>query len=177
MRILPFALLGTPVNSQAISHYNDLINFILEKGMVPIVTLTHFDTPAIFIGSAMEGLLKRIHLGQVNFGYQNETFADAFVNYWKLLMTHYADRVPWWFTFNEPQASVNSGPGVDNVLKSHAQLYHYYHNELNGTGKVSLKMNTSPAVPLLPANQSHVEAAMHYTDLYVGAFLYPLALG
>lgn len=43
-RILPFALPGTPVNQEGIDHYNDVINFILEKGMVPEVTLLHFDT-------------------------------------------------------------------------------------------------------------------------------------
>lgn len=50
-RILPFALPGTPVNSQAIQHYDDVINYILEKGMVPEVTLLHFDSPLQFYGS------------------------------------------------------------------------------------------------------------------------------
>lgn len=43
-RILPFALPGTPVNQQGIDHYNDVINYILDKGMVPEVTLLHFDS-------------------------------------------------------------------------------------------------------------------------------------
>lgn len=176
-RVLPFALPGTPVNSQAIDHYNDLIDFILEKGMVPMVTLTHFDTPLMFIGGSMEGLLSRVHLGRVNYGYQNETFQDAFVNYGKLVMAHFADRVPYWITFNEPQAGVDSGPSIDNIIKSHARLYHFYHSELNGTGQVSIKMGEAPAVPLIPTNQTHVDATMHRTDLYIATFLNPLALG
>lgn len=32
-RILPFALPGTPVNQQAIDHYNDLIDTVLDAGM------------------------------------------------------------------------------------------------------------------------------------------------
>jgi hypothetical protein len=50
-RILPFALPGTPVNKQGIDHYDDLINFVLEKGMKPAVTLFHFDTPLQFFGN------------------------------------------------------------------------------------------------------------------------------
>ena len=42
-RILPFALPGTPVNQQGIDHYNDVINFILEKGMIPVATIIHFE--------------------------------------------------------------------------------------------------------------------------------------
>lgn len=176
-RILPFALPGTPVNSEGINHYDDLIDFILEKGMVPMVTLSHFDTPAMFIGGTLEGLLERVYFGRVNFGYQNETFPDAFVNYGKLVMAHFADRVPYWFTFNEPQAGVDSGPSIDHVLKSHAQLYHFYHTELNGTGQVSIKMGEAPAVPQVPTNQSHVDATTHRNDLLIGTFLNPLALG
>lgn len=176
-RVLPFALPGTPVNSLAIDHYNDLINTILEKGMVPIVTLTHFDTPAMFVGGNMEGLLNRVYLGRFDDGYQNATFQDAFVNYGKLVMAHFSDRVPYWLTFNEPQAGVNSGPSIDHILKSHAELYHFYHSELNGTGQVSIKMGEAPAMPQIPTNQTHIEAAMHRTDLYIGTFLNPLALG
>lgn len=44
-RILPFAVPGSPVNQEAIDHYDDLINTVLEYGMTPVVTLQHLDTP------------------------------------------------------------------------------------------------------------------------------------
>lgn len=44
-RILPFGVEGSPVNQEGIDHYDDLINTILEYGMVPMATLNHFDTP------------------------------------------------------------------------------------------------------------------------------------
>lgn len=50
-RILPFVLPGTPVNKQAIDHYNDLINTVLDAGMQPLVTMLHFDSPLIFVAS------------------------------------------------------------------------------------------------------------------------------
>jgi hypothetical protein len=95
-RILPFALPGTPVNQQGIDHYNDVIDFILEKGMVPEVTLLHFDTPLQFYGDNQSAAAAPAEIGYVNGAYQNESFPDAFVNYAKVAMTHFADRVPVW---------------------------------------------------------------------------------
>lgn len=97
-RILPFALPGTPVNQQGLVHYSDLIDFILEKGMVPTVTMFHFDTPLQFFRGNNSRAADDALIGYVNGGYQNETFTDAFVNYGKILLTNYADRVPIWFT-------------------------------------------------------------------------------
>lgn len=95
-RILPFVLPGTPVNQQGIDHYHDLINFVLEKGMIPTVTLIHFDTPLQFYGN-LSTVTDRVRIGYVNGAYQNETFKDAFINYGKVVLTHFADRVPIWF--------------------------------------------------------------------------------
>ncbi|KAH9221944.1 glycoside hydrolase family 1 protein [Leptodontidium sp. 2 PMI_412] len=176
-RILPFALPGTPLNSQGLEHYDELINFTIEKGMQPVVTLTHFDAPAVFIGGSVQGLLERTFFGSLNYGYQNETFEDAFVNYGKIVMAHFADRVPIWLTFNEPQVGCISGPSVDHIIKSHARLYHFYKEELQGKGLVSVKIGAVPGIPQDPSNASHVAAAQHYTNFNIGTFLYPLALG
>lgn len=40
------ALLLKILSLQAIDHYEEVINFCLEKGLTPIVILTVFDTPA-----------------------------------------------------------------------------------------------------------------------------------
>jgi len=95
-RILPFALPGTPVNEAGLAHYDDLINYVLEKGMIPIVTLFHFDTPFQFFGEG-NSPADDAKIGYVNGGYQNDTFEDSFVNYGKIVLTHYADRIPIWF--------------------------------------------------------------------------------
>ena len=177
-RILPFAYPGSPVNSQALSHYDDLINYIISKGMKPIVTLLHLDAPLQLYGpNFVESASKRLFYGSLNGGYDAPGFIDAFVNYGKIVMAHYADRVPIWITVNEPQSTAASGIAVNNVLQSHAQLYHFYHNQLNGTGQVSMKMTNGPAIPLEPTNTSHLAAAQHYNDLYLGAFLDPLVFG
>ncbi|KAL7781081.1 glycoside hydrolase family 1 protein [Trichoderma afarasin] len=180
-RILPFVFPNTPVNSQAIAHYDDVINFAISKGITPVVTLHHFDTPLQFFGDNQTEILinsnTRCYLGTTNLGFQHERFEDAFVNYGKIVMGHFADRVPFWFTFNEPQVGTVNGRSIDHVIKAHAKLYHFYKDELRGTGKISMKMEIPPGVPLDPSQKSHVAAAAHFNDLQLGPFLYPLALG
>jgi Glycosyl hydrolase family 1 len=95
-RVLPFTLAGTPVNQQAIDHYNDVIDYVLAKGMIPTATMIHFDSPLAFYGN-LSTVSDRVRIGYVNGAYQNETFEDAFVNYGKIVLTHFADRVPVWF--------------------------------------------------------------------------------
>ncbi|KAJ6153565.1 CAZyme family GH1 [Penicillium chermesinum] len=169
-RILPFALPGTPVNKQAIDHYNDLIDTVLDAGMQPVVTMLHFDSPLLFF--AGDNITRHPDIGFNNAGYQNETFVDAFVNYGKVLLTHFADRVPIWITFNEPLLYSFNFQGVDNVVHAHSRIYHFYHDELKGSGKIGIKFNDNFGVPKDPKNASHVAAANRFQELqldYAGA--------
>ncbi|KAF2137027.1 glycoside hydrolase family 1 protein [Aplosporella prunicola CBS 121167] len=175
-RIMPFVFEGTPINKHGIDHYDDLINFVLEKGMVPTVTLLHFDTPLQFYGNMSEAGGKGL-IGNTDGAYGNETFEDAFVNYGKIVMTHYADRVPVWFTFNEPILYSSNGKSINGVVKAHARLYHFYHDVINGTGKVGLKFNDNFGVPQDPQDASHVEAANHFNSFQIGTFANPINLG
>ncbi|KAH7034238.1 beta-glucosidase A [Macrophomina phaseolina] len=176
-RILPFVVEGSPVNKQGLDHYDDLINFVLSRGMVPTVTLLHFDTPLQFYGDNITSAADPPLIGYTNGAYQNETFQDAFVNYGKIVMTHFADRVPVWFTFNEPLLYSYNGKSVDTVIKAHARLYHFYHEEINGTGQVGIKFNDNFGVPLDPTNSSDVEAANHFNDFQLATFANPIFLG
>jgi len=81
------------VNQQGIAHY-DLINTVLDAGMLPIVTMLHFDTPWMFVTN--DNITARPDIGYINGSYQNETLVEAFVNYGKVLLTHFADLVPVW---------------------------------------------------------------------------------
>lgn len=176
-RILPFALPGTPVNQEAIDHYNDVIDFVLAKGMIPEVTLLHFDTPLQFFGPNPLEPLEQAPIGYQNGAYQNETFVDAFVNYAKIAMAHYADRVPVWFTFNEPLLYSQNGQSVYNVISSHAQVYHFYKKELKGTGRLSMKLNNNFGMPRDPMVEADVYAANHFNSFQLGPFSNPLFLG
>jgi hypothetical protein len=44
-RVVPFGAPGSPLNTQALDHYEDVIATCLAYGVTPIVTLSHFDYP------------------------------------------------------------------------------------------------------------------------------------
>ncbi|KAJ5550298.1 CAZyme family GH1 [Penicillium sp. DV-2018c] len=156
-RILPFVHPGTPINQQAIDHYDDLIDTILDAGMKPVVTMLHFDSPLMFV--ADDDIKKHPDIGYNNAGYQNETFVDAFVNYGKPLL----------YAFNFK--------GVDHVVKAHAQVYHFYRDTLKATGKLGIKFNDNFGVPKDPKNASHVLAADRFQEMQLGIFGNPIFLG
>lgn len=174
-RILPFALAGSPVNRQGLDHYDDLINFVRAKGMEPHVTLLHFDTPLQFYADPHDRPAPRV--GPSNGAYGNATFQDAFVHYGKVVMTHFADRVPVFYTFNEPLLYCEDGRAVDAVIRAHARLYRFYHDEIRGAGRVALKLNDNFGVPRDPASAADVAAARHFNDFQLATFANPLFLG
>lgn len=180
-RILPFVLEGTPVNKQALDHYDDLIDFVVAKGMLPTITLIHTDAPMLFYDTLADISTTPGGIGYLDGGFQrsygNQSFEDAFVHYGKVLMTHFADRVPIWFTFNEPLLGSRNGKSIDAVVKSHARLAHFYREEINGTGQISLKLNDNFGVPRDPSNPADVEAADHFNSFQLATFANPIFLG
>ncbi|KAL2824240.1 glycoside hydrolase superfamily [Aspergillus cavernicola] len=174
-RILPFTVPGSPINEEGIKHYDDLINYILELGMVPVLTIIHFDSPLYFLKDA--NISATPDIGYNNGGYWHPEFVDAFVNYGKILFTHFADRVPVWTTFNEPLLYAYNFTGINNVVQAHAQLYHYYHDVLGGTGKIGFKLNNNFGVPKDPENQTDIDIADRFNEMQLGGFGNPLCLG
>ncbi|ODV66764.1 glycoside hydrolase [Hyphopichia burtonii NRRL Y-1933] len=177
-RILPFTLPGTPVNQEALDHYDDLINTCLENGITPMATLTHFDSPYGFVEgtnfTAKSALFKN---GGYSSSYKNVSFEDAFVHYGKIILTHYADRVPLWVGFNEPLLYSNDPASIKTVVKSTARLHKFYHEEIQGKGKFGIKFNLSLGVPRNTSNPEDVAAADRYNAFYVQSFGNPLFLG
>lgn len=182
-RILPFVLPGTPVNQQGLSHYEDLIEFVHEKGMLPAIVLHHTDTPLVFYSNISDILIKpgTGGIGYTDAGYQlsyqNVSFEDAFVNYGKIVMTHFADKVPIWWTFNEPLLGARNGKSIDAVIKAHARLYHFYHDEIKGSGKLSITFNDNFGVPKNPEDPDDVDAANHFNSFQLATFSNPIFLG
>lgn len=159
-RVVPFGLANTPVNTQALEHYDDVINTCLEYGITPIVTLLHADTPVLV-------------------DMEDESFRDHFLYYAKQVLTRYADRVPIWITINEPNFFFFLGrsAATTNILLAHADVYHWYKEVLNGTGRVSTKLANNLAVPLDPSNPDDVQAALRYQDFHLGVMSNPIYLG
>lgn len=172
-RILPFAAKGTPINKEAIDHYNDVINTCLEYGVKPMVAMVHADEPYEFVMDG--GNVPRAYFS-LNSGAANETFVESFVYYASILLAHYGDRVPIWITINEPYYESGNLEGMYNFIEAHARVYDLYHS-MGGKGMVSYKNADNFGIPLNPKNQSDVEAANRYQDFLLGIMSNPLFLG
>ncbi|KAL8151193.1 hypothetical protein V2J09_021001 [Rumex salicifolius] len=93
-RILPKGRYGH-INLAGINFYNKLIDALLQQGIEPFVTLSHFDIPQELedrYGSWLSPKLKE------DFGY-----------YAGFCFKIFGDRVKYWVTFNEPNVVVNDG--------------------------------------------------------------------
>ncbi|KAI9146725.1 Beta-glucosidase 1B [Paramyrothecium foliicola] len=178
-RVVPFGVAGSPINQEAIDHYNNVIDTVIEYGMKPVVTLHHFDTPLYFENGTLTGMI-------------HEEFVEGYLYYAKTVLVHYADRVGTWYSFNEPsiEGNVDFGFGAfdvavnwnytKHILDAHASIVRWYRDEIKGSALWSFKLelsNTGFALPLNPENPSDVEAAVRRNDFNVAMFANPVYLG
>ncbi|KAH8659805.1 beta-glucosidase [Xylariales sp. PMI_506] len=161
-RVMPFGVANSPINTQALDHYEDLIDTCYKHGLIPIATLLHADNPA--------GIFDDL-----------EAFPSHFLYYAKQVMTRFGSRIPIWVTINEPNLDVPYMSTDWNIyssqLRAHASVSHWYKEELGGTARITLKLANNLAVPLDPSNESHIEASLRYQDFLLGIIANPLFLG
>src|SRR5690606_4140079 len=77
-----------------IDFYNRVINFCLECGITPWVTLYHWDLPQAL---------------QNKGGWTNREIVNWFENYAQVCATHFGDRVKHWMVLNEPMVFTGAG--------------------------------------------------------------------
>lgn len=91
-RILPN---GTgEVNKAGLDHYNNVINYCLEQGIEPWVTLYHWDLP-----QALEN----------KGGWTNRNIIDWFTEFVNVCAHSFGDRVKNWMVMNEPSVFTGAG--------------------------------------------------------------------
>jgi beta-glucosidase/6-phospho-beta-glucosidase/beta-galactosidase len=150
--VVPFGIAGSSINTQALDHYDDLINTALANGIKPIITILHYDLPT------------------------SVPYSDHYLYFAKQVITHYGDRVPSWAPVNEPNLPpVNNA--LANILTAHANLYDRYKNDLLGTGQITMKFANNLAIPIDTSNEAYVAAALRYQDFSLGIMNNPLFLG
>lgn len=76
------------VNQKGIEFYNRVINYCIEKGLEPNVSLFHYDLPYEL---AIQG------------GWLNRKLTDYFASYAEVCFKNFGDRVKIWCTINEPR--------------------------------------------------------------------------
>ncbi len=92
-RIFPNGDEETP-NEKGLAFYDDMIDTMLELGMEPVITLSHYETP--------------LHLLTEYGGWSNRKLITFWNRYVTAVFERYKGKVKYWLTFNE----------VNNLLKN-----------------------------------------------------------
>ena len=74
-------------SEKGLAFYDRLFDRMLEHGIQPIVTLSHYETPLYLVD----------HYG----GWRNRRMIDFFLNYCQAVFKRYHNKVKYWLSFNE----------------------------------------------------------------------------
>ena len=99
-RIFPNGDEETP-NEAGLAYYDDLFQDMLDKGMEPVVTISHYEMP--------------LHLVQKYEGWANRKLIDFYLRFCEVIFKRYKGKVKYWMTFNEIN-SVILMPEIAGVL-------------------------------------------------------------
>lgn len=105
-------------NEAGIKFYDTLIDKLLARGITPMICLYHFDMP--------------LALAQKYNGFLDRHVVAAFVRFAKEMIDRFADRVPYWLTFNEQNlysmVNVWDIAGYDHGDRTDAELFKIAHH-------------------------------------------------
>lgn len=85
-------------NEAGLRFYDELFQTLLDAGIQPVITLSHFEMP--------------LHLAREYGGFANREVVDHFVRFAEVCLHRYKDQVKYWMTFNE----INNQMQVENPL-------------------------------------------------------------
>lgn len=88
----------TQPNEEGLKFYDNLFDCMLENGMQPVITLSHFEIP--------------YHLVKEYGGWRNRKMIDFFYRFSKVVLKRYQNKVKYWMTFNE----INNQMLVENDI-------------------------------------------------------------
>ncbi|KAA8530122.1 hypothetical protein F0562_004831 [Nyssa sinensis] len=180
-RILPDGTVSGGINQEGVDFYNNFIDELLKNGIMPFVTLFHFDLP-----TALQNKYN---------GFLSSQIVDDFKAYADLCFQKFGDRVQHWTTINEPQVfgqygyrvgmtNPNANPVTDpflashNIILAHAAAAKLYKETYQPTqkGEIGISLVTQWFEP--HGDTLHDEDAWKRAfDFLVGWFMEPLVFG
>ncbi|KAH9906451.1 glycoside hydrolase family 1 protein [Xylariomycetidae sp. FL2044] len=192
VRIIPLGGRDDPINQAGIDHYVKFVDDLLEAGIVPLVTLLHWDVPDE-LHKRYGGLLNR------------QEFPLDFENYARVVYKA-LPKVKHWITFNEPWCSSILGystgyfaPGHTsdrskspvgdssrepwivghNLLVAHGRAVKVYRDEFKPTdkGQIGITLNGDFTYPWDPEDPRDVEACDRKIEFAISWFADPVYFG
>lgn len=125
-RIFPKGDEETP-NEKGLAFYDRLIDAIIENGMEPVITMSHYDMP--------------LHLVTAYGGFANRKVIDFFVRYACVLLERFKGRVKYWIVCNQvnlvPTVQFGSLGIYDDQAENMEELmYQAVHHQFVACAKV-----------------------------------------
>lgn len=107
-------------NEKGLAFYDSLIDEIVNCGMEPIITISHYEMPLNLV----------FQYG----GFVNKKVIDLYMRYALLVLDRYADRVRYWIPFNQinlffPCGFKSTGVTEENDGKTLEKYYQAVHNQ------------------------------------------------
>ncbi|WP_206789984.1 GH1 family beta-glucosidase [Amycolatopsis sp. MtRt-6] len=163
---------GRTTSAAGLAFYDRLVDELLSRGVLPVLTLYHWDLPQALEDAG---------------GWPSRDTASRFADYAAVVHAALGDRVRQWTTVNEPfcaaflgyGSGVHAPGGQDHatalVAAHHLLLAHgLAARALTGPGhEVSLALNFAPAIPD-GSSPAHAEAARKFDGIHNRFFLDPV---
>ncbi len=162
------------VNERGLAFYERLVDALLEAGIVPVVTLYHWDLPQAL---------------QDRGGWAVRATVEAFATYAETVARRLGDRVRYWITHNEPWVVAYLGhyqgvhaPGIQDLAVAVAVSHHLLVSHglaarairaARSDAAVGITLNLSPVVPATDSPEDR-EAARRFDGLLNRWFLDPV---
>ncbi|THH01164.1 hypothetical protein EW026_g1477 [Hermanssonia centrifuga] len=181
-RIIPQGGKNDKINQEGLDHYRSLLEELIKEGIVPFVTLYHWDLP--------QELHDR-YGGWLN----KEEIVEDFVNYAKICFAAFGDIVKHWITFNEPWciSILGYGNGIfapghvsntepwivsHNVILAHAYAVKAYRDGFKAIqhGVIGITLDAHWLIPY-DDSPENVEAAKRGLDFKLGRYADPIYEG
>lgn len=191
-RIIPLGGRNDPINDKGIAFYKTFTDDLLEAGIVPMITLFHWDLPDA-LDKRYGGLLNK------------EEFVADFTHYAKVIFEA-IPKCKHWITFNEPWCSsilgYNTGlfaPGRTsdrsksaegdssrecwtvghNFLIAHGSAAKLYQEEFNpkDKGEIGITLNGDATYPWDASDPDDIEAAERKLEFSIAWFADPIYHG
>lgn len=124
-RIFPKAHI---VNELGLAFYDRIVDSCLEKGIIPMITLSHYETP--------------YYLAKEYDGWRSREMIAHFEEFAQTCFLHFKDRVTYWLTFNEINVTIISPLLSAGVLSeketiSISERYQIAHHQLVASASVT----------------------------------------
>ncbi len=116
-------------NEEGLRFYDELINELVNNGMEPMITMSHYEMPL------------NLTLGKYKGWYSREVI-DLFEKYCRIILDRYSDKVKYWIIVNQINLITHESfnhlgvaeDAVDDLLSA---KYQAVHNEMVSCGRVT----------------------------------------